>query len=76
MRLLRPETDKTISIHAPREGSDTPGGLTPDVSPLSQSTLPARGATKGGKLFYIPGVISIHAPREGSDTRSQKGASM
>ena len=57
----------TISIHAPREGSDF--GL--EESRIEfwtfLSTLPARGATIF--LFDLDGRdhISIHAPREGSD---------
>ena len=34
---------------------------------LFLSTLPARGATVGGRVLIQPIVISIHAPREGSD---------
>ena len=36
---------------------------------LFLSTLPARGATVGGRVLIQPIVISIHAPREGSDVR-------
>ena len=36
---------------------------------IFQSTLPARGATAGGRLQRPGGRISIHAPREGSDWR-------
>ncbi len=56
-----------ISIHAPREGSDTfVVELAAEVQ-VFQSTLPVRGATgaetKGEQINWI----SIHAPREGSD---------
>ena len=61
----------SISIHAPRTGSD--GMRTQDEirETLFQSTLPARGAT-----WYVQGdsaeqCISIHAPRTGSDFRRQ-----
>jgi len=37
-----------------------------------QSTLPARGATKGAALFNRSHDISIHAPRTGSDGRPRK----
>ena len=33
------------------------------------STLPARGATTGGRKKRVTGPISIHAPREGSDVQ-------
>ena len=36
------------------------------------STLPARGATKGGPRLYRYRQISIHAPREGSDWQRMK----
>ena len=59
-----------ISIHAPREGSDTasPGLLARTWRFLS--TLPVRGATLS-KTRTQSGLapISIHAPREGSDLR-------
>ena len=56
-----------ISIHAPREGSDS-NTCKEVINDLKfQSTLPARGATiKGLRTLYII-HISIHAPREGSD---------
>ena len=34
---------------------------------LFLSTLPARGATRGGHMNDLTIFISIHAPREGSD---------
>ena len=57
-----------ITIHAPREGSDSIFCSRSIWSSRFQSTLPARGATDlhlgaAGAL-----VISIHAPREGSDS--------
>ena len=56
-----------ISIHAPREGSDTISYVILTNRLLFQSTLPARGATHDD-LGRLGGVgISIHAPREGSD---------
>ena len=61
--------DYQISIHAPREGSDSssvsrrPSGVT------FLSTLPARGATIVQKRGPTLCAISIHAPREGSDSR-------
>ena len=61
----------SISIHAPRTGSDTL--LTTSLTTWTQfqSTLPARGAT-GCKGFGLRSpVISIHAPRTGSDPSMQ-----
>ena len=57
----------SISIHAPRMGSDcTSSPFIP--RPLEfQSTLPAWGATNKMVLFTSPWLISIHAPRMGSD---------
>ena len=59
---------ETISIHAPRTGSD--GGFSPSrVFPCRfQSTLPARGATARITWRRRTDCISIHAPRTGSDT--------
>ena len=58
-----------ISIHAPREGSDSEPVLLPQCAPAFQSTLPEKGATLA--VDFNPGAsgISIHAPREGSDFR-------
>ena len=64
--LIKIYSETTISIHAPRTGSDTPPrherGFT-----IFQSTLPARGATCGawwtGSIHH---PISIHGPRTGS----------
>ena len=58
---------ETISIHAPREGSDVHVESESEDKDAFLSTLPARGATqsKNCKLRIV--VISIHAPREGSD---------
>ena len=66
--LLQGLAGDTISIHAPREGSDP----VRDSSSLSTtaflSTLPARGATVVPIAPCDLGKqISIHAPREGSD---------
>src|SRR5699024_1088093 len=57
----------SISIHAPREGSDQYPEEELPAKTLFLSTLPARGAT-GALLNQLDIlVISIHAPREGSD---------
>ena len=57
-----------ISIHAPRTGSDPPKFHCPQFPCKFQSTLPARGATRGGFLRRCLVTISIHAPRTGSDS--------
>ena len=59
-----------ISIHAPREGSDSydhPRVFQPDIS----IHAPREGSDQDAvsHLIHLVG-ISIHAPREGSDTRS------
>ena len=56
-----------ISIHAPREGSDSEGISSGQLAKF-QSTLPVKGATTYTQKEYKKLVISIHAPREGSDT--------
>ena len=57
-----------ISIHAPREGSDTAWQENNALSEISIHA-PREGSDdikKGDKVVL---VISIHAPREGSDIR-------
>ena len=59
---------QSISIHAPRTGSDKRTRTRRSSSCTFQSTLPARGATNlYGELVTLVN-ISIHAPRTGSDT--------
>ena len=56
----------TISIHAPREGSD----MEPFSCALCQNIsihAPREGSDRKGQESYIGVAISIHAPREGSD---------
>ena len=58
-----------ISIHAPREGSDSDTLYLNNEEVIFLSTLPARGATS--RVIVPAGIfshISIHAPREGSDS--------
>ena len=68
---VRSELEKaSISIHAPRAGSDfEPGDFKTRFR--FQSTLPVRGATGSQHLIFVRNQISIHAPRAGSDCRSQ-----
>ena len=62
-----------ISIHAPREGSDSRGPSLTSPLEVFLSTLPARGATQFCLPVVVVHQISIHAPREGSDARAWKG---
>ena len=57
----------TISIHAPRTGSDMKHFYSVVGLQKFQSTLPARGATYKTTLLLDSMGISIHAPRTGSD---------
>ena len=59
--------ESSISIHAPRVGSDcTP--VRHGFAPVGfQSTLPVWGATPSGAGMTMFRLISIHAPRVGSD---------
>ena len=63
---------QSISIHAPREGSDLPSIVIEDELPKFLSTLPARGATHRAAEYAVRYPISIHAPREGSDRHGGK----
>ena len=57
----------SISIHAPRTGSDQKRRLRRQRRKIFQSTLPARGATASDADVRHFAHISIHAPRTGSD---------
>ena len=61
-----------ISIHAPREGSDSCAASCAPPQNKFLSTLPARGATYYRRLEWMHVLISIHAPREGSDLLPDK----
>ena len=58
--------DHTISIHAPREGSDPPE---PEAMPPRNISIhaPREGSDDQQKGDAQEEGISIHAPREGSD---------
>ena len=58
-----------ISIHASREGSDTPSWAACIMAPRFQSTLPAREAAIREPRIFERLAISIHASRGGSDHR-------
>ena len=60
----------TISIHAPRMGSDEWAGKVGEAYQF-QSTLPAWGATNLKDAVKFFDRISIHAPRMGSDYQWQ-----
>ena len=59
----------SISIHAPRVGSDVVMASPEMQALLFQSTLPVWGATDVQEPTGILRRISIHAPRVGSDDR-------
>ena len=65
--LTRRRSRLSISIHAPREGSDDMNGRKHGGHISFLSTLPARGATVIDPRRCPDTYISIHAPREGSD---------
>ena len=58
-----------ISIHAPRERSDSLQQSLPARALLFQSTLLVRGATNSLFIGHVSIAISIHAPRERSDRK-------
>ena len=57
---------KSISIHAPREGSDAVGRIKFDP-PLISIHAPREGSDILRPFYPGGDYISIHAPREGSD---------
>ena len=61
------DAPNSISIHAPRVGSDTGRSGYGLPCPAFQSTLPVWGATAENWLVVKDTPISIHAPRVGSD---------
>ena len=64
---LQREISETISIHAPRAGSDQgKRGVNHKIDKF-QSMLPVRGATLAAGFGGLLMSISIHAPRAGSD---------
>ncbi len=58
---------RSVSIHAPNEGSDHESNGMDTQSRRFQSTLPMKGAMKGPTLSPQYRHVSIHAPNEGSD---------
>ena len=64
---------RSISIHAPRMGSDLPAKSPARSIRSFQSTLPGWGATHADRRLRARRDISIHAPRMGSDCRSGRG---
>ncbi len=61
----------SISIHAPRVGSDDKQAIAASFRFLFQSTLPVWGATAASIEERLTRLISIHAPRVGSDQNKQ-----
>ena len=74
--VVKIDAHSTISIHAPRTGSDDDFSQLADFDTLFQSTLPARGATVEDLQEQVKRLISIHAPRTGSDERIKLTAEM
>ena len=69
-RVVKAKLVQSISIHAPRAGSDH-GVVVQYVGARAfQSTLPVRGATGLDTPACNAERISIHAPRAGSDMES------
>ena len=64
--------DRSISIHASREGSDNISGGVLGYGSVFQSTLPAGEATALQEELKKLDAISIHASREGSDAIRKK----
>ena len=62
-----PQLPRSISIHAPRGGSDLIQQDGKSVNKIFQSTLPVGGATMNSTNLTSIKKISIHAPRGGSD---------
>ena len=56
-----------VSIHAPREGRDSPACRSSWIPWKFQSTRPVRGATREVVNVLPVWRVSIHAPREGRD---------
>ena len=67
-------SSSTISIHAPRTGSDCSTSSVPSSPIRFQSTLPARGATFVAVFRERGDLISIYAPRTGSDQSATRRA--
>ena len=61
-----------ISIHAPREGSDSASAWLTNTTSISIHA-PREGSDGVRDMVRPPGLISIHAPREGSDVLSTTG---
>ena len=67
MAIIRLTELHTVSIHAPREGSDAmPGRRLPPIFRFNPRS--PRGERPGWYRRAVPySWVSIHAPREGSD---------
>ena len=59
----------SISIHAPREGSDSTSSCVTSCATSISIHAPREGSDLVSLRLAHPFEISIHAPREGSDTR-------
>ena len=72
--MIRPEYD-TISIHAPREGSDQFDHSQTFLLPISIHA-PREGSDVPAVCVGRGDMISIHAPREGSDREPDDGTAL
>ena len=57
----------SISIHAPRTGSDTKGTIQARLNTIISIHAPRTGSDKASINSRLSDLISIHAPRTGSD---------
>ena len=58
----------SISIHAPRTGSDTKGTIQARLNTIISIHAPRTGSDKASINSRLSDLISIHAPRTGSDS--------
>ena len=66
-RTAQAKQRKTISIHAPRMGSDFAGHIVTDHIKVISIHAPRMGSDAGQRRAHRLRQISIHAPRMGSD---------
>ena len=67
-KLALSDNRASVSIHAPRGGSDAISMLAGPVAQRFQSTLPGGGGTCAVvEAYVLRTIVSIHAPRGGSD---------
>ena len=67
LRTAIPGAELSVSIRAPREGSDAVDAIFCDSDDMFQSAPPVRGAILDCRFVSVIYLVSIRAPREGSD---------